>query len=268
MTKTKFNTLLATTAVLALSACGGSGDGTAANPTQPPPTTTLKSYNDGSGVITGRLRTGENFSLATTNLETGLRVANGTLDLVEVDGFEDGKFYFVRREGISNSGDELVIETFGEILNLSGSEYTALSLVIVNDELGILSAGTPTVNLPTGTYVYSGTSSVAGINGDGDGTFAMNVNFNTNKADIAASIPENTGLRDNPAYFFGADNISINSSSGSFSSSSAKIGLAGTSGNDASVHGYFAGSSAQGVHGIVYENGSTAQYTGGFYGSR
>ena len=39
MTKNKFNTLLATTAVLALSACGGSGtsDGSALNPTSPPP---------------------------------------------------------------------------------------------------------------------------------------------------------------------------------------------------------------------------------------
>lgn len=270
----KYKMLYAIPSIGFLAACGGSSDGSAINPTSPPPasTTTLKTYSDGSGVTTGRITVDgstSNYVLASTDPVKATQVVSGAVNLNVVDSAEDGRFYYVERTGTSSNGSTVSLLTVGESLNLTGSEFAALSFVVIDNSLGIASSGSPVSSLPAGSYTYTGTASVLGADGDGDGTFTMTANFTNRTASIAAAIPSNSPAgANNPAYFFGSNNLAINNTNGSFSTSNANIGLTGTGGNSASIYGYFAGSNAQGVSGIVYENGDTSQYIGGFYGSR
>jgi len=316
MKNTKLSALLATTAVLALAACGGSGtsNGDVLNPTTPPPvedtttppvedtttppvkdtttpsvkdtttpsvedttlsSTVIKTYADGSGVIIGTADFADaggvgNFAFVATDVDVGKKVIDGDIELTVVDGAIQGRFYVVDRVGTSSSGSSLRVLTSGENLNLTGSEFASLSLVFIDNEVGILSGGTPIQSLPSGSFLYTGPASVAGVDGVGDGTFSFSGNFDTRRGVITALIPDTVN---NPTYFFGAERVDIDPSSGKFFTSNATIGILGSpssggSSVSASISGSLAGSSAQGVHGIVYDNGVTPQYTGGFYGSR
>ncbi len=62
--------------------------------------------------------------------------------------------------------------------------------------------------------------------------------------------------------------MTIDRVTGAFSTDSATIGL--SNGGDqisASISGYFAGTGAEGVHGLAYSN-DTQNYTGAFYGKK
>ena len=56
-------------------------------------------------------------------------------------------------------------------------------------------------------------------------------------------------------------------STGAFSTDDALIGLNGGDQISASINGYFAGTGAEGVHGLAYSN-DTQNYTGAFYGKK
>ena len=281
MTKARMNMLLATTAVLALSACGGGGtsDGSALNPTTSLPVTTLKTYNDGSGVISASPDLGSeggpsNVIVAAEDLIAAREVAQGTINSQVVPGSfaTDGRFYVIQRTGTSSSGDSLIVTTSGENLNIQGTEYVAISTVSINNSQGISSAGSQVNGMPAGIFSYTGTASVIDAVGGtvGDGSFTMTANFDTNTGTIAATVPANNpvGLN-NPAFFFSANDIKISQADGSFSSTNAAIGKTGVTSESASLNGFFAGTNASGVHGLVYTNdAAAATYLGAFYGSR
>lgn len=278
MANTQISPMLATTVVLALSACGGGSSTINNNPTAA--IQTLKSYSDGSGVLSAEqidlAGSGSiaNILIAASDITAAQQVASGSINLQEVAGTAatNGQFYVVTRTGTASNGASIEVATVGENLNFLGTEYTSISLVSINNSLGVMSGGTPVNGIPSGTYSYSGAASVVdAINGTaGDGTFTLSANFNTNMGTLAATIPSNspTGAN-NPAFFFSSNNLQINQSNGSFSSANALIGQTGVNSNGASVNGYFAGTGASGVHGVIYTNNpSTPTYAGAFYGSR
>ena len=270
---------LAICSVALLAACGGGGSVSDIPPSTSPNVVTLKSYNNGNGVLTaentnlGTAGGNANILVALSNLTAAREVASGTMNLQVVAGSaaQNGPFYVVTRTGTASNGASLVVSTAGENLNQSGTEYASISLVTVNNSIGLSSAGTPVNGIPTGTYSYSGTASVVDtVTGSaGDGTFTLTANFNNNTGTLAATIPANTPVgANNPAFFFSSNNLQINQSNGSFSSSNALIGQTGVTSNAASVNGYFAGTNATGVHGLVYTNDPTAPtYAGAFYGT-
>ena len=67
--------------------------------------------------------------------------------------------------------------------------------------------------------------------------------------------------------YFSADKMKIVPSTGAFSTDSASIGLSNGATESASINGYFAGTGAEGVHGLAYSN-DTQNYTGAFYGKK
>ena len=106
---------------------------------------------------------------------------------------------------------------------------------------------------------------------ESDGTFSAFIryaNFDSKTANVAANIPANSASGNNNAYFFSANGMPINTSDGSFSTSSALMGQTGTGGSSASVKGYFAGVGAKGVHGMVYNNSDARTPVGVFVADR
>jgi hypothetical protein len=275
----KLNVTLTVCSIALLAACGGGSSAVNNNPTATTNVQTLKSYSDGSGVLAaentnlGTAGGAANLLIAATNLTAAREVTLGNVNLQEVAGsaVSFGPFFVITRTGTASNGASLVVATVGENL-VSGTEYASISLVTIDNSRGLLSGGSPVNGIPSGTYTYSGTSSVIdNVNGSaGDGTFSLTANFTNNTGTLAATVPANTPVgSNNPAFFFSSNNLQINQSNGSFSSSNALIGQTGVTSNAASVNGYFAGTNATGVHGVVYTNDLTAPtYAGAFYGSR
>lgn len=252
---------------MSLSACGGGTTGTASY------VTNLKTYSDGSGVLAIAQDDSNGnpakYVLVSTDVDTATEVANGSRALTAVSSSQNGNYYTVVREGAASNGAALRVSTFGENLNASGSEYASISVVTINNKLGLLSGGAASTSLPSGTYVYNGNASVVeNVTDSGDGTFSLTADFNTNTANMTASTLASASTN-NTAYFFSGSNMQIDQADGSFSTSSGLIGVTGGASESASVKGYFAGTNAKGVHGIAYTNDAASpDLVGAFYGSR
>jgi hypothetical protein len=97
----------------------------------------------------------------------------------------------------------------------------------------------------------------------GTGTFTLEANFTNKTASMSTTI-----TTDNQ-FEFKADNMVIDSSTGTFSTDSARIGKSDGGLDDAAIRGAFAGSNAEGVHGTADSNGGESpKYSGAFYGKR
>ena len=182
--------------------------------------------------------------------------------IVPESAISDGAFYFVERTGTTADGSTIVIGTFGENLDLLGNEYSSNSIVTIGDSVGLVSGGTPISRLPSGSFSYTGSANVLATSSDvmEDGTFSMTANFSNRSAQITASTD---------SYFFSANNITINSSSGKFTDDSGVIGIKDGNSQAAEMIGYFAGPNAEGVHGVTYSDLEASNgYAGLFYGSR
>lgn len=276
MANTMISTMLATTAALALAACGGGGgdgdgDGGSSGGVGNNPAEisfgTLKSYSDGSGVFSAA-DSEFNSVVASTSVAKIKQILSGSVDLNEVPGSyqEAGTLYSYSLTGTTADGLTVIIGTGGEDINLLGDEYVQVSVFQIGNDIGIGSSGSPVKGLPTGSYTYFGTASVMDSNTGADGTFTMTANFDNNTGSIAATIP--SGIN-NPAMFFGSNNLSINQTNGNFTTSNALIGETGVTSEAASINGYFVGTNALGVHGVVFPNAANRpNYLGAFYGSR
>ena len=251
--------------LFALSACGGGG--TVSTPT------VLKTYNDGSGVVVGSPDLGDaggpsNLVIAAADVQVAEEIAGGTVALTATAQTVNGQYYVVTRTGVASNGAALEIITAGETLNAFNNDYAAISIVTINDELGILSAGSKPTNLPNGTFSYSGVASVLTATEVGDGTVTLTANFNNKLANIVANIPANSVGGNTLPYFFSANNMAINTNDGSFFTGSGLIGVTGQTSKSASIKGFFAGSNATGIHGMAYGNSNSDEMMGVFYGSR
>jgi hypothetical protein len=252
-----------------LSGCGGGGT-VSDIATQP---IILKTFSNGSGVVVGSPDLGSaggpsNLVIAASDVEVAAEVAGGTLALTATGQTVDGKYYIVTREGTASNGVSLTVVTEGITLSEDLREYTAMSLVTINNELGLTSSGSKPTNLPTGTHSYTGYAVVSAASEAGNGTVTLTANFNERIANVAANIPANSASGNSNAYFFSANGMNINVRDGSFSTANARIGEVGKSPYTANIKGYFAGSNAKGAHGLVYGNDSTAQMLGVFAADR
>ena len=235
---------------------------------------TVKTYADGSGALTSSQVDADGdptkYLMVSTDLATATDVANGAYALTATSSSQNGNYYTVRREGAASNGQALAVASFGENLNASGSEYASMSVVIINNQPGLLTSGSTATSLPSGTYSYNGATTIV-ENMDyvaGTGTFTLTANFDTNIANLAAATPANDSIN-NIGYFFSGSDMQIDQSEGSFSTSSGLIGVTGGASETASVKGYFAGTAAKGVHGLAYTNDTaTPDLIGAFYGSR
>lgn len=257
-----------------LSACGGGGTSTgdALYPTSP---TVLKSYADGSGVVSvatdlGALGGLSNVVVISARLDDAVDALSGQIALVELPGgATDGQYYSGAAAGTTATGAPVVVMTTGEFLDPATGTFASVSLVDVDGVPGFASSGSAVGTLPSGVFTYTGTASVAAGAGTGDGTFAMTADFTQRTADISASVPANASGTPNPAYFFNAVGMTIDPTDGSFATGNALIGTSGVSSNAASINGFFAGANGEGVHGVVYENNpQESEHVGVFYGSR
>jgi hypothetical protein len=127
-------------------------------------------------------------------------------------------------------------------------------------------------DFPSGDQNYNGTAIIrkdSNVNLQGtDTNFNMTANFQTKTVTMTAITTKNG--EDIPAMVFKTKPsvpMVINNVTGAFSTDDALIGLNGGDQISASISGYFAGTGAEGVHGLAYSN-DTQNYTGAFYGKK
>ena len=266
-----------------LSGCGGSGssvtedvrlpllpDGIAAN---------HKVWSDGGNVVSnspdlGGVKGASNLFIVTTGATSSGGVATGDIVLSTIQGSEviTGDLYVLERTGTTSDTSVITVRTFGEKLN-SSNDYVELSSGTIADNELLFTSGSQIAALPSGTFTYTGSAAVREIGvGANTGSFTMTANFTDNSATLTATMPADQNAA---AYFFTANDITINPTNGSFgdTSGNATIGQTGSTSMKASVLGSFAGLNAEGVHGVVYDDAQgqmedSATYIGAFAGSR
>ena len=259
MTKTKLNTLLATTAVLALAACGGSSTGSSVASY-----TALKVFSDGAGVGRGVDADGNQLLFISPDINQVVaeanRVTENDLANVQLSDFpvveqlstnanrRDGTFTF---NGVT--ANVIAIEDLG-------GEAGIIYFEIPNTANLAMATGTKLGSLPSGNFLYAGTL-VTGLR-DIDpilenGSFQMTTNFDTGTFTFSGSTLSDTV---NGSGF-------INTSSGQLSSNQITMNTSGEN-RSATMYGQFHGSSAQSVSGVFHSNESNPAYAGAFVGSR
>ena len=176
------------------------------------------------------------------------------------------KSYTIERTGTDETGRSVKIKTHGDTLTETG-EFVAIHEIVTGLDTGLQSAGTPVSELPEGTHLYSGTAIIrkdSDKNMQGKGAFHMTADFQKNEVRIDA-VTSADADNNIAGMYFSADKMKIVPSTGAFSTNS--IGLSNGATESASINGYFAGTDAEGVHGLAYSN-DTQNYTGAFYGKK
>jgi hypothetical protein len=247
--------------VITLSACGGSNtltsgidasyDGSGPNAQE-----VLKQYSNGQSVIAikGDLSDGSGQSDDKTKyyfvLSSDTKAVTDTFSgVVTYDStnqyLTNGNFYGVLREGTNSAGKSVKADTAGVNLNLSGSEFAAISVFEIDNEFGIGTGGTVVNTLPAGKFNYEGYGTIGVESTVENGADLLFVaDFINNTAEMLAST---TNL------FASASGLTIDPKNGSFSGSNAKIGEKNSTFEmPATIVGAFAGSNAGGVHGVGY----------------
>ena len=265
-----------------LSGCGGSGSSVTEDVRLPVlPDDTManhKVYGD-SNVVSispdlGGDKGASNLFMSSDGGTASVEVATGDIVFSTVQGSEvvTGDFYFLERTGTGSGGGSIAVRTSGEKLNAT-NDYVELSSGTIADKDALFTSGSQIVTLPSGNFTYTGAAAVREVGaGANTGSFTMTANFTDNSATLMATIPAD---QNTAAYFFTANDITINPTTGSFGdiSGNATIGQTGSTSMKASVVGSFAGSNAEGVHGLVYDDAqgqmeNSATYIGAFAGSR
>jgi hypothetical protein len=255
--------------VTSLSACGGSSDGSAVNPTQPPSpsvpadrATVLETFDDGSGVLRS-VTTADGFTFVINGITPSVQAAvnsinsgaPATVDLIN-EQFSSSNAY-----GEFYTGQIIVN---GEVVNGVGyADYNGIVSIVYLEGIDgtVLAAGGEKVsNIPSGTYIYNGTNVIGNRDGSyaEQGTFAMGVDFNTGQASINGSTATST---------IESSNISVNNSNGTFSSNNVTIGINGTP-TPGTISGNFHGNEAIGVTGVYHDNGGNPVVAGAIAGTR
>jgi hypothetical protein len=247
-----------------VSGCGGSSDGTAVNPTQPPPdrAVVLETFADGSGVFRS-VTTADGFTFvangiapdvqtAVSQINSGAPAATNIINQQFDSSNAYGSFYTGR------------INVNGVVLNaIAYADYYGIVTMVYAEGLGqnvLLSGGEQVSNIPSGTYNYTGTNIIANRDGSygEQGTFAMGVNFNTGQASISGITPSST---------IDSSNISVDNANGTFSSDDVRIGINGSP-TQGTISGNFHGNGAIGVTGVYHDNLGSPTVIGAIAGTR
>lgn len=261
--------LIATMPVLAvLAACGGGGTGNSSvgptNPTVAAPVVAapvvLQTFGDGAGIARAEIT--QNGTTVVANV-MGANIQSYSTDPTGVIDPSGVNYTGSNAYGDFYSGTTTINGTTVNVLYYEdSSQEVAGAYLVGNGENAALVLGNKVSNIPSGSYSYTGTN-VIGLR-DGsyleDGTFAMNVNFDSGLASITGSTASSS---------MGGSGISVNSSNGTFTSNTLTLtetasGLSTT----ATIHGNFHGSGATGVTGLYTDNAATPTYAGAIAGKR
>ena len=255
MTKTKFNALLATTAVLALAACGSSST----PKVEKPPVEGEEFVNAGGVTLTAK-RVYDNGALLSTveddSVSGSVYISDGNLarKFPSSDVSEDSN------QALGGSVFDVSAET-NEIKSVGGrfvlvlpndEGFAAAQLVDINDGSAIQNSvfGTSVTQMPSGTATYSNAGDIgyARIRGEGSQAnlrefmdFELVVNFDKGSANLSTSDSD---------YQMTASNITVNTTTGAMFSDQASIGLK-TDPMAANMSGYIVGTNGGAVTGIV-----------------
>ena len=173
--------------------------------------------------------------------------------------FEDGS-YMMELTAYSADGKPIYVVIVGQCLN-SDCENATNSIMEHDGNVSLIAGGDPIKQLPNGTFVYTGDVGVTtqDITEDEAGGFSLTANFNNRTGQVV-------GATD--SYYFSGGNLTINPATGRYDDSNGSIGRNGGSTATATVSGYFTGSNAEGVTGLVYSDLTKSEYlVGQFYGS-
>ena len=271
MTKTKFNTLLVTTAVLVLAACGGSGDGTATNPTQPPPTEADKLKVNTRNHISGKkVFMGNEIDDGVVRRYVSIVDSEEILDFIYT-GDENRAVNVTRDSFFANN----LYGVFREIhFTVGGNSYKSIIYVdeqssesvtaigtFVDTQPNIVTEGARLTSVPTGQFEYrGGLIQSNSVNSFNSGSFSLLADFAAATVDFTA----NTAVHN-----ISASEVPINLSSGTFSSNSLNIRsdiLISNPSYSGQIDGTFTGKDASGVVGVYSTTGG--ELIGGFAGVR
>lgn len=268
MKNAKQTALLVVTAALALSACGGSGDGSAANPLVS--YNTVKVFSDGAGVARGVGADGSRVEIIAPDIaEIVAASKNVTQQDVEniLSTLDPNDFPIVQVLNTNANLRQGALTIDGIVMNVTifedlGGNSEAITLDVPNYGSALLTGGQPLGSVPTGSFVYSGTLGIAPRSFSQTpsvelGAFTLDANFNSGTFDFSGSTASNTmsgsGL--------------INISNGQISANNIGMTTNGTN-RTASMYGNFRGDTAQGVSGVFHTNEANPTHSGGFAGSR
>ena len=239
-----------------LSACGGGGGGSGLDsspasfgslPAQE--LTTIVSNNDGSGVATayrlGNAYTIYRSELADLDLNDTANIDPNSLTVIEegVDyGFYEGnyvsggnqKYLFVYAKRIG--ANENVVAGLARNANVAGGEIVQAYGDVVSGQV------------PVGDVTYTGYNLVTTVDQTqiDAGTFTMRVNFQENRGSLSGN---------GDVSFVEANNIQVNSSTGTFSSEDVRLGYIDGDSTSGFLRGNFHGNGATGVTGLYGTSG-------------
>lgn len=254
--------MLATTAVLALAACGGGSSSVSNNPTAN--FTTIKQFSDGGGVATGVFSDGARSVLIAPGIVDVVAAANSTTQ-DDIDGIDFSDFPIVQQLGTNANIRQGAMTIEGIVVNntiiedLGGNSNIALQ-EIPNFGNQLIATGTSLGTIPSGSFVYNGTlgTGFRSLNPQIQfGSFSMSANFNAGTFNFNGSTLSDTL----------SGNGFINVTNGSLASGNLNLTTSGTQ-RTATMYGNFHGGTAQGVSGIFHSNEANPVFSGGFVGSR
>ena len=249
-------------AILALSACGGGSGGGTANPVVS--YSTLKVFSDGAGVGSGVSEDGSKAVFIAPEIATTVAEASDVTqqDIADINVSD---FPVVQtlstnanlREGTLTVDNVTVNVTAVEDL---GGEAGLVILEIPNALSAGMATGTALTGNPIGTQTYSGTMTmgVRGVSPNQElGSFTMGADFNNETYTFNGSTTNNSL----------SGNGVIDIEAGTFSSNNLSATTNGTN-RTATMYGQLHGNDAKSVSGVFHTNENSADYAGGFVGSR
>lgn len=251
---------------MALSACGGT------NSSYANLSTVVTNFSDGSGVAIARFPVNRSYAYVNevmlindindaNRIADGLqRANNGQLILVVPDRIP-GSYYAERSQGLSSFGED--VDLIYEGKSLDGGGFVSTGMIQVGSSVGVVAGGSQLITRPvSGTFRYNGSSTFYGVSSNpaGEkGTMSVVADFDIKTASLT--------LQSASGFATGND-LAIDFVNG-FLTGQGTIGRTGVSSDAATIKGYFAGQSAEGVYGAVYENSDVSDgKVATFYGSK
>jgi hypothetical protein len=274
MANTKVSTMLATTAVLALAACGGGSSSVSNNPTLPSTTSpkpvdersvNVRNHTSGVQVYIGdeidenQLR---RFAAAVTDQATLEFVYTGDItqavNLIRTSYWDQNQYGEFTKVDFSIAGTNYSTTIF---VDEQTSEAVSVSGTFIAGVPNVVAEGAQLTSIPNGVFTYrGGLIQSTQVNSFSSGSFTMVADFNNSNADFTANTSTDNIF---------ATNIPIKVNTGTFSSNNLTIASPFSIFNPtytAQLDGSFTGVNASGVVGVYSTTGG--EKVGGFAGVR
>lgn len=270
MINTQISTILATTAVMVLTACGGTsigggGDSSATSSNQQLANySTLKVFTDGAGVARGLGVDGSHALVITPDVTLVVKESNSVTES-DLDRLEFSDFPIVQQLATNANVRVGAYTVDGITANVTaiedlGGEAGLFLIDIPNYGNLIMAAGTNYRSSPLGVHSYNGTVGIGrrSINSNPElGAFTLSADFTNSNFSYNGSTTSNTisatGLVDIPNGRFTTNSMTLNTSG---------IQRTGT------MYGQFHGTAAASVSGVFHTSEANPVFIGAFVGSR